>query len=128
VGSIAPENAAVEFFGKELDGVVYPGLLERAHGGVLFLAEIAGMDAQTQLKLLSALESHSFLRVGGSEQVRVDVRVLAATRTLLETEVAAGRFRQDLYYLLNEVTMEVLPLREHGEDVPALLHFYPCFF
>lgn len=102
VGSIAPENAAVEFFGKELDGVVYPGLLERAHGGVLFLAEIAGMDAQTQLKLLSALESHSFLRVGGSEQVRVDVRVLAATRTLLETEVAAGRFRQDLYYLLNE--------------------------
>ncbi|MBE0468636.1 MAG: sigma-54-dependent Fis family transcriptional regulator [Methyloprofundus sp.] len=128
VGSIAPENAAVEFFGKELNGVVYPGLLERAHGGVLFLAEIAGMDAQTQLKLLSALESRSFLRVGGTEQVRVDVRVIVATRTLLEAEVAAGRFRQDLYYFLNEVTMEVLPLREHGEDVPALLHFYIDYF
>jgi len=128
VGSIASENAAVEFFGKEVDGVVFPGLLERAHGGVLFLAEIAGMDGQTQLKLLSALESSSFLRVGGTEQVAVDVRVIVATRILLEGEVQAGRFRQDLYYLLNEVTMEVLPLREHGEDVPALLHFYIDYF
>ncbi len=128
VGSIASENAVVEFFGKEVDGNTYPGLLERAHGGVLFLAEIAGMDAQTQLKLLSALESSSFLRVGGTEQVRVDVRVLVATCVSLEDEVAAGRFRQDLYYLLNEVTMQVVPLREHSEDVPAMLSFYIDFF
>jgi len=128
VGSIAPENAAVEFFGKETDGVVFPGLLERAHGGILFLAEIAGMDAEIQLKLLSALESHSFLRVGGTEQVHVDVRVVVATRVLLEEEVRDGRFRQDLYYLLNEVTLEVIPLREHSEDVPALLHFYIDYF
>ncbi|WP_428356619.1 sigma-54-dependent transcriptional regulator [Methyloprofundus sp.] len=128
VGSIAPENAAVEFFGKEIDATVYPGLLERAHGGVLFLAEIAGMDAQTQLKLLSALESRSFLRVGGTEQVHVDVRVMVSTRVVLENEVKEGRFRQDLYYLLNEVTMEVLPLREHSEDIPALLQFYIEYF
>lgn len=128
VGSIAPENAAVEFFGKEVGGVIFPGLLERAHGGVLFLAEIAGMDAQTQLKFLSALESRSFLRVGGTEQVHVDVRVIVTTRVSLENEVKAGRFRQDLYYLLNEVTMEVVPLREHSEDVPALLSFYVDFF
>lgn len=128
VGSIAPENAAVEFFGKEVDGAVFPGLLERAHGGVLFLAEITGMDAQIQLKLLSALESRSFLRVGGTAQIHVDVRVMVATRVLLENEVREGRFRQDLYYLLNEVTMEVIPLREHSEDVPALLHFYIDYF
>ncbi|SMG62808.1 two component, sigma54 specific, transcriptional regulator, Fis family [methanotrophic bacterial endosymbiont of Bathymodiolus sp.] len=128
VGSIASENAEVEFFGKEQGGNVFPGLLERAHGGVLFLAEIAGMDAQTQLKFVSALESSSFLRVGGTAQVHVDVRVMVTTRAALENEVKEGRFRQDLYYLLNEVTMEVLPLREHSEDIPALLQFYIDFF
>ena len=96
VGSIAPENAAVEFFGKELDGVVYPGLLERAHGGVLFLAEIAGMDAQTQLKLLSALESRSFLRVGGTAQVSVFLGGIVANPTLLVAVVVSGRFLQSL--------------------------------
>ncbi len=128
VGSIAAENVAVEFFGTEVDGGIFPGLLERAHGGVLFLAEIAGMEPQIQQKLLSALESRSFLRVGGTEQIHVDVRVIIATRVLLENEVKEGRFRQDLYYLLNEVTMDVIPLRDHSEDVPALLHFYVDYF
>ncbi len=90
VGSIAPENSAVEFFGKEVDGAVFPGLLERAHGGVLFLADIAGIDAHIQLKLLSALESRSFLRVNGIEQIHVDVRIIVATRMLLENEVKEG--------------------------------------
>jgi len=128
MGSISSENAAVEFFGKEDKGKIFPGLLERAHGGILFLAEIVGMGAEIQAKLLSALESRSFLRVGGSEQVHVDVRVVVVTRQLLEDEVQAGRFRRDLYYLLNEVTLEVVPLREHSEDVPELLSFYVDFF
>ncbi|MBF6648634.1 sigma-54 dependent transcriptional regulator [Methylobacter sp. BlB1] len=128
VGSISPENSAVEFFGKEDGGKVYPGLLERAHNGTLFLGEIGGMDKETQLRLLSALESSSFLRVGGSQAVRVDVRVVASTRIALDEEVKAGRFRQDLYYLLNEVTLEIPPLREHSEDVPALLSFYVDYF
>jgi len=128
VGSISPENSAVEFFGKEDAGKVYPGLLERAHNGTLFLGEIGGMDKETQLRLLSALESSSFLRVGGSQAVRVDVRVVASTRIALDEEVKAGRFRQDLYYLLNEVTLEIPPLREHSEDVPALLSFYVDYF
>ncbi|NOQ63253.1 MAG: response regulator [Methyloprofundus sp.] len=128
VGSIAAENAAVEFFGKEVEGVVFPGLLERAHGGILFLADISAMEAEIQLKLVSALESRSFLRVGGTEQIHVDVRVVVATRLLIENEVNAGQFRQDLYYLLNEVPLDVLPLREHSEDVPALLHFYVDYF
>jgi DNA-binding NtrC family response regulator len=128
VGSISPENSAVEFFGKEDGGKIYPGLLERAHKGTLFLGEICGMDKETQLRLLGALESSSFLRVGGSEAVRVDVRVVASTRIALDEEVKAGRFRQDLYYLLNEVSLDIQPLREHSEDVPALLSFYVDYF
>ncbi|MFA5984438.1 MAG: sigma-54 dependent transcriptional regulator [Methylococcaceae bacterium] len=129
VGSISPENSAVEFFGKEdVSGKIYPGLLERAHKGTLFLGEIAGMDKETQARLLSALESSSFLRVGGSAAVRVEVRVVASTRVSLSNEVKAGRFRQDLYYLLEEVTLDILPLREHSEDVPSLLNFYVDYF
>lgn len=128
VGSISPENSAVEFFGKEDAGRIYPGLLERAHKGTLFLGEIGGMDKETQLRLLGALESSSFLRVGGSEAVRVDVRVVASTRIALSEEVKAGRFRQDLYYLLNEVSLDIQPLREHSEDIPALLSFYVDYF
>ncbi len=128
VGSISPENSAVEFFGKEDSGQVYPGLLERAHKGTMFLGEIGGMDKETQLRLLGALESSSFLRVGGSAAVRVDVRVVASSRISLDEEVKAGRFRQDLYYLLNEVSLDIQPLREHSEDVPALLSFYVDYF
>ena len=128
VGSISPENAAVEFFGKESPGKVYPGLLERANRGTLFLSEIAGMDPETQLRLLSALASSTFLRVGGGETVRVDVRVLASTRIDLADEVKLGRFRHDLYYLLNEVTLEIQPLRGHSEDIPGLLGFYVDYF
>lgn len=128
VGSLSPESSAVEFFGKEENGKIYQGLLEQAHGGTLFLSDIAGMDKDSQQRLISALESSSFLRVGGVEQVRVDVRIMASTRMPLEEEVKKGHFRQDLYYLLNEVTMEIPPLREHSEDVPALLNFYVDYF
>ncbi|MGR9045416.1 MAG: sigma-54-dependent transcriptional regulator [Gammaproteobacteria bacterium] len=128
VGSLSPENSAIEFFGKEEAGKIYPGLLEQAHGGTLFLSEIAGMDKESQSRLVSALESSAFLRIGGVESVRVDVRVIASTRIPLEDEVKAGRFRQDLYYLLNEVTMEIPPLREHSEDIPGLLNFYVDYF
>ena len=128
VGSIAPENSAVELFGKEEAGKIYPGLLEQAHGGSLFLSDINGMEKEIQLKLLSALASSTFLRVGGSEPVRVDVIVMASSNTSLEEEVRVGRFRQDLYYLLNVVTMEILPLRGHSEDIPSLLNFYIDYF
>ncbi|WP_150046106.1 MULTISPECIES: sigma-54-dependent transcriptional regulator [Methylomonas] len=128
VGSIAPENAAVEFFGREDNGRIYRGLLEQAHRGTLFLGEIGGMDPETQARLLSAMESSSFLRVGGSQAVRVDVRVAASTRMALDEEVNSGRFRQDLYYLLNEVTLEIQALREHSEDVPSLLNYYVDHF
>ena len=128
VGSISPENSAVEFFGKEDGHRIYQGLLERANNGTLFLGEIGDMDKETQLRLLSALESSSFLRVGGSEAVNVDVHVAASTRMALDEEVRFGRFRHELYYLLNEVSLTIPPLREHSEDVPALLNFYVDYF
>jgi len=124
LGTIAPEYSAVEFFGKKEGGNVHRGLLEQATGGTLFLDEVGDMDTETQLRLVSALESKTFLRVGGSQQVEVDVRVLASTRRNLEEEVKVGRFRKDLYYLLNEVTLPIPPLRQHSEDVPELLNFY----
>ena len=127
VGSIAPQYSAVEFFGKAEGGQIQHGLLEQAHGGTLFLDEVADMEEETQLRLLSALESGAFSRVGGSELVNFDVRMVASTRYSLE-EVRAGRFRRELYYLLNVVTLKVPPLREHSEDIPELLKFYVDYF
>lgn len=124
VGTIAGENSAVELFGSEEDDTVHYGRLEQANGGVLFLDEVSDMDAETQARLLSALESQSFLRVGGSEPVRVDVRIVASSHKDMEAQVREGRFREDLYYRLNVVPLHIPPLREHCEDVPELLGYY----
>lgn len=127
-GTIAPEHSAIEFFGKEDENDVRQGLLEQAHGGTLFLAEVADMEEETQLCLLSALESKSFCRVGGSDAIRFDVRIITSTRKSLEDEVRAGSFRRELYYMLNVVTLKIPPLREHNEDVPELLKFYVDYY
>jgi DNA-binding NtrC family response regulator len=124
VGGIARENSEVELFGSEENGDVHYGRLEQANGGTLLLDEIADMDAETQTHLASALDSHSFLRVGGSEPVKVNVRVIAATHKDMEQEVLSGRFREDLYYQLNVVPLLIPTLREHCEDVPELLSYY----
>ncbi len=122
--ALARDRAAAELFGVEsADGIHY-GALEQASGGVLFLDEVADIDPETQARLLNALETQSFVREGGLEPVRVNVRVLAASSRDLAAEVAAGRFRQDLYYRLNVVPLVVPPLREHCEDVPELLAHY----
>jgi len=128
VGGIAPEFSAVEFFGREEAGHIQEGLLEQAHGGTLFLDEVADMEEETQIRLLSVLESHSFYRVGGGEPIHVDVRIIASTRKSLEEEVRLGRFRRELFYLLNVVTLKIPPLREHNEDIPELLRFYVDYY
>jgi DNA-binding NtrC family response regulator len=122
------ESSAVELFGSEEEGTLHYGRFEQANGGTLYLSDIADMDAQTQARLLSVLQTHSFLRVGGSDPVQVDVRIVAATHRNLEEEVQAGRFREDLYYHLNVLPLQVPPLREHPEDVPELLNFYLDYF
>src|SRR3569833_2913413 len=116
------ENSAVELFGAEEGDRVHYGLLEQANGGTLFLDDVGEMDLAVQARLYGALASGACLRVGGSEPVQLDVRVVAATHRDLAQEVQAKRFREDLYYQLAVVPLTVPPLREHAEDVPDLLN------
>ena len=128
VSTIEPGNAARELFGIEENGRILYGRLEQASGGVLFLDEVADMDLDVQGRLVGALDTGSFLRVGGAEPVRIDVQIIAATQHNLEDRVQAGTFREDLFYQLNVVPLHVPPLREHADDVPDLLNFYVDFF
>ena len=100
------------------------GLLESADGGTVFLDEIGEMLPGLQAKMLRFLEEKSFKRVGGSADIRVDVRVVAATNRKLETEVKEGRFREDLYYRLNVLPIELPPLRARAADLPLLINYY----
>src|SRR5574344_2083651 len=97
------------------------GLFELAHGGTIFLDEIGEINQNVQIKILRVLQEHKFERVGGEQTIEVDVRVIAATNKNLEEEVKAGRFRQDLYYRLNVIHIQVPPLRERKDDVPLLM-------
>ena len=100
------------------------GRFELADGGTLFLDEIAELSQDLQVKLLRVLQERKFERVGGNEEIEVDIRIVTATNKDLAKEVEAGRFREDLYYRLNVVHMEVPPLRERREDIPLLAaHF-----
>lgn len=96
------------------------GLLERAHGGTLFLDEIGNMSSSVQAKLLRVLEEGTFIRLGGTKSIKVDVRLIAATNTNLKEGIAQGRFREDLYYRLNVVPIYIPPLRERKEDILPL--------
>jgi two-component system response regulator AtoC len=100
------------------------GLLESADGGTIFLDEIGEMVPALQAKLLRVLEEKAFKRVGGQHDVRVDVRIIAATNRRLEEQVKGGHFRSDLYYRLNVLPIELPPLRAHLDDVPDLVAFY----
>ncbi len=100
------------------------GRFEQADGGTLFLDEIGDMSPNTQAKLLRVLQEHEFERLGGTRTMQVDVRLVAATNRDLAAMVAAGQFREDLYYRLNVVTIEMPPLRERKEDVQALASFF----
>lgn len=128
VAAIAGENSAVELFGSEEGDKIHYGRLEQANGGTLFLDEIGDMDPAVQAKLLSTLENRSFLRIGGTEPVQVDVRIVAATHRDIEQDVKDGRFREDLYYQLNVVPLQIPPLREHVDDIPELLDYYVKVF
>jgi len=100
------------------------GRFQLADGGTLFLDEIGEISPAIQVKLLRFLQEHEFERVGGNQTIRVDVRVIAATNRNLTEEVAKGRFREDLYYRLNVVALEMPPLRERRSDVPQLAKFF----
>ncbi len=104
------------------------GRFEQADGGTLFLDEVGEIPASIQVKLLTVLQERRFERVGGNDQIKIDVRIVAATHRDLATDAAAGRFREDLYYRLNVVGIEMPPLRARGGDVLALAeHFLQRF-
>ena len=124
-----PDRVEMELFGSEGEGRGAArsrkiGTFERAHGGTLFFDEIADMPLETQGKIARALQAHTFEREGGSQQIEVDIRVMAATTRDMETEIAQGRFRSDLYYRLLVSPIEVPALRDRREDIPALARFF----
>ena len=124
--AIPEELIESELFGHEkgaFTGAIHTkrGRFEVANGGTIFLDEIGDMSLMTQAKILRILQEHRFERVGGTSSIEADVRVIAATNKDLEQEIEKGRFREDLYYRLNVIPLEVPPLRDRREDIPLLV-------
>jgi two-component system, NtrC family, nitrogen regulation response regulator NtrX len=125
--AITPERMEIELFGVEQSNGTQGrtvGALEEAHGGTLFIDEIADMPRETQNKILRVLVDQTFQRVGGSTKVTVDVRVVSSTSRNIEAEIAAGKFREDLYHRLSVVPIRVPPLAERREDIPNLIEYF----
>src|SRR5207342_2152262 len=128
--ALSPQLLESELFGHErgaFTGAVERriGRFEQANGGTIFLDEIGEIDAATQVKLLRVMsETRSFERVGGSQTLHADVRLIAATNKNLEKLVAEGKFRDDLYFRLNVVHLTMPPLRERKEDIPLLVRSF----
>ena len=125
--AITPEHMEIELFGVEAANGAQSrkvGALEEAHGGSLFIDEIADMPRETQSKILRVLVEQTFQRVGGSTKVTVDVRIISSTSRNIETEIAAGKFREDLYHRLSVVPVRVPPLSERREDIPELVDYF----
>lgn len=122
---VEPEMMEAMLFGRETaKRGIEPGLLEQAHGGVVYFDEVADMPTGTQSKILRVLVDQQFTRVGGNDKVRVDLRVISSTNRDLQDEIAAGRFREELYHRLNVVPIAVPSLAERREDIPVLAgHF-----
>jgi len=127
--TLNPARFEEELFGLEagMNPVAHPrraGVLERAHGGTLVLDEVSDMPLETQGKIVRALQDSTFERLGGSARIKVDVRVLSTTNKDLHVEIAAGRFREDLYYRLAVVPLKVPALKDRREDVPLLAELF----
>lgn len=128
-GSLPPDLLESHLFGHvkgAFTGAVTEkkGLFEAAHRGTIFFDEISSLNLETQAKLLRVMQNREFMRLGGTETIRVDVRVIAATNTDLETLIHQKKFREDLYFRLNVIKIELPPLRERKEDIPLLVHHF----
>jgi two-component system nitrogen regulation response regulator NtrX len=125
--AMMPERMESELFGIEAsDGTQERkvGALEEAHGGTLFIDEIADMPRETQNKILRVLVDQTFQRVGGTNKISVDVRIVSSTARNIEAEIAGGKFREDLYHRLSVVPVRVPPLAERREDIPDLVQYF----
>lgn len=126
--AMAPERMEVELFGTE-EGAHGSagrrvGTFEQAHGGTLFLDHVGDMPLETQAKILRVIQDQTFERVGGNTRVQVDVRVISASSRDLQEEIAARRFREDLFHRLNVVPIRLPPLRERRDDIPELVRYF----
>jgi two-component system, NtrC family, nitrogen regulation response regulator NtrX len=125
--AMMPEHMEEELFGVEVSNGSQGrkiGALEEAHGGTLFIDEIADMPRETQNKILRVLVDQTFQRVGGNVKVTVDVRIISSTSRNLDADVQTGKFREDLYHRLSVVPIRVPPLAERREDVPLLVKYF----
>jgi two-component system nitrogen regulation response regulator NtrX len=125
--AMTPERMEIELFGVEQPNGTQErkvGALEEANGGSLFIDEIVDMPRETQNKILRVLVDQTFQRVGGTNKVSVDVRIISSTSRNIEAEIAAGKFREDLYHRLSVVPIRVPPLAERREDIPDLVHYF----
>lgn len=128
-GTMTEELMVNELFGHEKDaytdaGKLRNGLLESANGGVVLFDEIGEMPVNMQVKLLRVLQEKTIIRVGGTKEIPIDVRLLAATNRDLKEEVQKGTFRQDLYYRLNVINLHIPPLRDRKDDIPLLVNYF----
>ena len=128
-GALTEELMLNELFGHEKDAFTgaskwRKGLLESANGGVVLLDEIGEMPLMMQVKLLRVLQDKKIIRVGGTREIPIDLRILAATNRDLQQEVRSGKFRQDLYYRLNVVSIHIPPLRKRKDDIPLLVRHF----
>ena len=128
-GSLPPDLLESHLFGHvkgAFTGAVAEkeGLFEAAHRGTIFFDEISSLNLETQAKLLRVMQNREFMRLGGTKTIKVDVRVIAATNTDLEILIQQKQFREDLYFRLNVIKIELPPLRERTEDIPLLVHHF----
>ena len=128
ISAMSAVNAIKEIFGSEEGDTVKPGLIEQAKKGILFIKDVADMDSALQAKLQYTLENNSFTRIGGTVSHSFNARLICVTRKNLLEAVKNGQFRDDLYYQLNVLPIEIPPLSEHYEDVPELLEYYVTYF
>ncbi|MGA7878068.1 MAG: sigma-54 dependent transcriptional regulator [Desulfoferrobacter sp.] len=128
-GAFSEELLANELFGHEKEAFtgargIKKGLLEVASGGTIFLDEVGEMPTTMQVKLLRVVQERTMLRVGGTDEIPIDIRIIAATNKNLKKEIEQGSFRQDLYYRLNVISLHVPPLAERKDDIPLLCYHF----
>ncbi len=124
LAAMPSESVSQQLFGIESDGKIIRGSFEQAQGGTLFINEVLGLNQETQNKLLSALQEHQFLRIGGSEYIDLDVRVIVTTSGNPQEAVNEGLFSEDLYYRLNVIPIQVPALRLRRKDLPELVKMF----
>jgi len=124
LAAIPSQNITRRLFGSDEPGSTQLGCFEQAEGGILYLNEIGDLDDDTQIKLLSALQAGRFIRVGGQQPIKMDVRIICSTSYALDSLVSARGFREDLFYRLNVMPIRVPPLRACLDDIPALAEHY----